>query len=81
MANDMQVQHDVLMALDRQANVIAGSIGVEVHHGVVKLAGRVSDPAIKTDAERVTSLVDNVRVVVVDIGVGGAEKVARPSVV
>jgi osmotically-inducible protein OsmY len=81
MANDMQVQHDVLVALDGQANVIAGTIGVEVHHGVVKLAGRVSDYAIKTDVERVTSLVDNVRVVILDIGVGGAERIGRPRIV
>jgi osmotically-inducible protein OsmY len=49
MANDMQIRHDVLAALDREQNVIAGTIGVEVHHGVVKLAGCVSDDAIKTE--------------------------------
>ena len=47
MANDMQIRHDVLAALGREENVIAGTIGVEVHHGVVKLAGRVDDHAIE----------------------------------
>ena len=69
MANDMQIQHDVMAALDREPNVIAGTIGVEVHHGTVKLAGHISDDAIKTDAERAAVHVDDVRAVVMDIGV------------
>jgi osmotically-inducible protein OsmY len=72
MANDMQIRHDVMAALDREPNVIAGTIGVEVHHGVVKLAGRVSDDAIKTDAERAAVRVDDVRAVVMDVGVADA---------
>jgi osmotically-inducible protein OsmY len=80
MANDMQIQHDVLVALDLEPNVMAGTIGVEVHHGVVKLAGRVSDYAIKSDAERVAARVDNVRHVVMDGGVT-TETLAPPTVV
>jgi osmotically-inducible protein OsmY len=68
MANDMQIRHDVLAALDKQ-NVIAGSIGVEVHHGVVKLAGRVNDLAIKECAERAAVGVDDVTAVVMDVDV------------
>jgi len=69
MANDMQIRHDVMTALDREPNIIAGTIGVEVHHGVVKLAGHVSDDAIKADAERAAVRVDDVRAIVMDIGV------------
>ena len=43
MKNDMQIQQDVVAQLDSAKNVITGTIGVEVHHGVVKLAGRVGD--------------------------------------
>lgn len=39
MKNDTQIQREVLAELDRDDNVPAGAIGVEVHCGVVKLAG------------------------------------------
>jgi osmotically-inducible protein OsmY len=81
MANDMQIQHDVLAALDREQNVVTGSIGVEVHHGVVKLAGRVSDRAIKEDAARVAGRVGDVSAVVMDVDVAGAGTVAPSAVV
>jgi osmotically-inducible protein OsmY len=80
MPNDMQIQRDVIAALDSAPNVIAGSIGVEVHHGVVKLAGRVRDYVVKTDVERATALVENVRVVIMDVGVVG-EKTGPPRLV
>jgi osmotically-inducible protein OsmY len=72
MNNDVQIQHDVVAELDREQNVIAGTIGVEVHHGVVKLAGRVSDPAIKKSAELAARRVDDVKTVVMDVDVTGA---------
>jgi osmotically-inducible protein OsmY len=72
MANDMQIRHDVLAALDREPNVIAGTIGVEVHHGVVKLAGRVNDYAIKSGAERAAVRVNDVTAVVMDVDVASA---------
>jgi osmotically-inducible protein OsmY len=73
MANDMQIRHDVLAALHREPNIIAGTIGVEVHHGVVKLAGRVNDYAIKSGAERAAVRVGDVTAVVMDIDVASAE--------
>jgi osmotically-inducible protein OsmY len=79
MANDMQIRHDVMAALDREPNVIAGTIGVEVHHGVVKLAGRVNDQAIKTDAERAAVRVDDVRAVVMDVGVADEGALGPPT--
>ena len=72
MKNDTQIQRDVLARLDREPNVIAGTIGVEVHHGVVKLAGRVSDSAIRKNAEGAASAVDGVTTVVMDIDVASA---------
>jgi osmotically-inducible protein OsmY len=73
MKNDMQIQRDVVSELESEPNVIAGTIGVEVHHGVVKLAGRVSDSAIKENAERAACAVDGVTTVVMDIDVTAAE--------
>jgi osmotically-inducible protein OsmY len=72
MKNDMLIQRDVLAEFDRETSVIAGTIGVEVHHGVVKLAGRVSDATIRKSAELAASAVDGVTTVVMDIDVAGA---------
>ena len=78
MKNDMQIQQDVVAQLDHAQNVITGTIGVEVHHGVVKLAGRVGDSAIKKDAELAASGVEGVSTVVMDVDVGAAVPV-RPA--
>jgi osmotically-inducible protein OsmY len=72
MTNDMQIRRDVLAELDREPSVATGTIGVEVHHGVVKLAGRVSDSAVVESAERAAGTVDGVTTVVMDIDVIGA---------
>jgi osmotically-inducible protein OsmY len=71
MKNDMQMQQDVLAALDREQNVITGTIGVEVHHGVVKLAGRVRDDSIRENSELAARRVDGVTSVVMDVDVAG----------
>ena len=70
MKNDTEIQRDVLAGLDREPDVIAGTIGVEVHHGVVKLAGRVSDSATRKNAELAAGAVDGVTTVVMDVDVG-----------
>jgi osmotically-inducible protein OsmY len=72
MKNDMEMQQDVLAELDRERNVVAGTIGVEVHHGVVKLAGRVSDDATSKNSELAARRVDGVTNVIMDIDVGRA---------
>lgn len=69
MKNDIQIQQEVLAELNHDQKVPAGSVGVEVHHGVVKLAGTASDPAIKQNAERAARRVDGVKNIVMDIGV------------
>jgi len=81
MTNDLQIRHDVLAALDRQHKIIAGSIGVEVHHGIVKLAGRVDDAATREGAERAAAEVDEVTAVVMDIDVAAAGAVVPRRVV
>ena len=85
MKNDTQIQSDVVAQLDRAQNVVTGTIGVEVHHGVVKLAGRVGDDSIKKTAEIAAGRVDDVTKVIMDVDVGAAAaaggKGARPAVV
>jgi osmotically-inducible protein OsmY len=72
MKNDIQIQQDVLVELGHDQDVIAGTIGVEVHHGVVKLAGHVSNFALRNRSELAAGRVDGVTNVVMDIDVTGA---------
>jgi osmotically-inducible protein OsmY len=67
MKNDTQIQRDVVAQLEREH--IAGTIGVEVHHGVVKLAGRVGDVSVKKTAELAANRVDDVTKVIMDVDV------------
>ncbi len=39
MKNDLLLQLDVVAELDRELHTAANGIGIEVHHGTVKLAG------------------------------------------
>ena len=71
MKNDVQIQQEVLAELDREQNIIAGTVGVEVHHGVVKLAGRVGDDATRENSEVAAHRVDGVTSVVMDVDVIG----------
>ena len=81
MKNDRQIQHDVVAELDREQSIITGAIGVEVHHGVVKLAGRVRDRAIKQNAEIAARRVFDVTSVVMDIDVTGGGTVRQSAIV
>lgn len=67
MKNDRQIQRDVLVAIEHESSVPTGSIGVEVHHGVVKLAGRVNDSATRQSAELAARRVEGVSNVVLDM--------------
>jgi osmotically-inducible protein OsmY len=67
--NDTQIQQEVLAELGRDENVPPGAIGVEVHHGVVKLAGRLSNPVMEKSAERDARRVPGVTEIVLDMGV------------
>jgi osmotically-inducible protein OsmY len=68
MKNDQQIQHDVVTEIEHDPNVPNGAIGVEVHHGVVKLAGHASDPAMKKSAQLAALRVDGVSNVILDMG-------------
>jgi len=69
MKNDVQMQQDVLVALEREQHSVTRTVGVEVHHGVVKLAGNVGDDATKRRAERAAQGVDGVTHVLMDVDV------------
>lgn len=77
MKNDLLIQQDVLRQLDREQTIVTGTIGVEVHHGVVKLAGRVSNPAVRQAAERVARRVADVSDIVMDIDVANVIRTAQ----
>jgi osmotically-inducible protein OsmY len=79
MKNDMQIQNEVLAELGGEQRIIAGTVGVEVHHGVVKLSGRAGDGTIKEIAELAARRVKDVTNVVMDIDVTGAGTVSQPS--
>jgi osmotically-inducible protein OsmY len=70
MKNDTQIQQEVLAELEQDENVPSGAVGVEVHHGFVKLAGRLTDTAVKQSAETDARRVAGVTGVVLDMGVG-----------
>ena len=71
MKNDRQIQCDVVEALGREQSVVSGTIGVEVHHGVVKLAGHVNDQATLNNADMAARRVTDVTSIVMDIDVKG----------
>ena len=77
MKNDRLIQHNVLSELDRETRIAVGTIGVEVHHGTVRLAGRVADETIKKSAELAARRVDGVTTVVMDIDVAAAGAAPR----
>jgi osmotically-inducible protein OsmY len=79
MKNDMQIQSEVLTELNGEQRITAGSIGVEVHHGVVKLSGRAGDGATNEIAELAARRVKDVTNVVMDIDVTGAGATAQRS--
>jgi osmotically-inducible protein OsmY len=70
MKNDTQIQQEVLAELERDEALPAGSIGVEVHHGVVKLAGRTNDAEVKKRAALDARRVDGVTSIILDMGIG-----------
>jgi hypothetical protein len=69
MKNDTQIQQEVLAELEHDETLPAGSIGVEVHHGVVKLAGRISDAETKKRAALDARRVEGVTGIILDMGI------------
>lgn len=70
MKNDIQIQQEVSAEIDHDDKVPTGSVGVEVHHGVVKLAGPPSDATTKEHAALDARRVDGVTNVLMDMDAG-----------
>jgi osmotically-inducible protein OsmY len=68
MKNDTQLQQDVLAELGRDETLPPDSIGVEVHHGIVRLAGHISDTETKKRAALDARRVEGVTGIVLDMG-------------
>jgi BON domain len=69
MKNDTQIQQEVVAKLEQDETLPAGSIGVEVHHGVVKLAGRIGDAETKKRAALDARRVEGVTGIILDMGI------------
>jgi osmotically-inducible protein OsmY len=69
MKNDTQIQQEVSAELERDSALPAGSIGVEVHHGVVKLAGSTNDVETKKRAALSARRVEGVTGIILDMGI------------
>ena len=69
MKNDLLLQLDVVAELDRELHAAANGIGIEVHHGTVKLAGHIGSAAAKGNAEGAAQRVRGVTAVILDIDV------------
>ena len=69
MENDTQIQQEVVAELAQDETLPPGSVGVEVHHGVVKLAGRIGDAETKKRAALHARRVDGVTGIILDMGI------------
>jgi osmotically-inducible protein OsmY len=70
MKNDTQIRQEVIAEFEQDDVLSSDSIGVEVHHGVVKLASRNSDSEIKQRAVRSVRRVDGVTGIILNMGTG-----------
>jgi osmotically-inducible protein OsmY len=64
--------------LERELHAAANGIGIEVHHGTVKLAGHIGSAAAKSNAERAVQRVRGVTAVILDID--GDRKLPAPTI-
>lgn len=76
MKNDLLIQRDVVAALALNSALGADAIGVEVHHGFVKLAGHVRTNADRMKAAYMTKRVSGVTDVALDIDVLPTRKIS-----
>lgn len=77
MKNDVLLQHDVVAQLERELHIGDNQIGVEVHQGVVKLAGHVGDLATLRNVERVARRVEGATTVLLDVDIVGHRNIHR----
>ncbi len=66
---DSQIQYDVLAELAWEPSVDAAAIGVEVHDGIVTLAGHVQSFNAKWEAEHAAKRVSGVKALAIEIDV------------
>jgi len=69
MKNDIQIQQEVVAELEQDESLPPGAIGVEVHHGVVNLAGRIKDVETKERAAMHARRVDGVTGIILDMDI------------
>lgn len=67
MKTDLEIQKEVADALARETVVPAGVLGVEVHHGVVKLAGNITDKSVIQASTAAAKRIDGVTRIVLDV--------------
>jgi osmotically-inducible protein OsmY len=67
MKTDLEIQKDVADALARENVIPPGVLGVEVHHGVVKLAGDITDSSVLQASTVAAKRVDGVTQIVLDV--------------
>lgn len=67
MKTDLEIQKDVADALARDNMIPPGALGVEVHHGVVKIAGNITDRSVIHASTVAARRVDGVTQVVLDV--------------
>jgi osmotically-inducible protein OsmY len=66
---DLDIQHDVVDALESSAEIESSRVGVSVVKGVVTLAGHVSSLREKENAERIARTVEGVHAIANDLQV------------
>ena len=77
MRRDADIQRDVLSDLDWDPEVDAAEIGVTVADGVVTLAGRVGNYAVKRAAERAAQRVLGVTAIAEDMVIDLTDRTSR----
>ena len=70
MKNDTQIRQEVMAELGQDETLPVDSIGVEVHHGVVKLAGRNGDAEVKQRVVQNVRRVPGVTGIILNLGTG-----------
>jgi osmotically-inducible protein OsmY len=69
MKTDAQLKQDIAAELRRETSIDAAPIGVEVHNGIVTLAGHVASYSIRWIAARAAQRVSGVRALAIEMDV------------
>ena len=67
MKTDLEIQKNVADALAQENTIPPGALGVEVHHGVVRLAGNITDESVIEASTAAAERVDGVTNIVLDV--------------